>query len=357
MKALLTLALALSPCAAHATDLQDWLTLDHSVGVYSDSAASTVVLSSVDGPAKGQKAVQVKASIIQWGGLWAATLVEPSDLSKVGGLHFRAKATTAVMLVVGLKDDKKIQAETAIRILPGEWQDFDLPLSSFKKGPWQEPDAPKDGAFDAAKVTGLNFSPGHNGKADFTLGPISIVSGKVTAKTGLMQHQSKDGQALAQDFEALEVGSFGTYVDDKGSKLEVSMVADGDNHVMAMSYDIKEGGWCGAWMRVGDGWGGMDWSSAKTLSLRVKSERPEQLSFAFNDANQCAYTVDLPITQGKGWETLSVPMKAFKLNEYYQPPQAKKGAALDLTHIESCNVGLRTPGKGSVKVDDVALGG
>jgi hypothetical protein len=162
---------------------------------------------------------------------------------------------------------------------------------------------------------------------------------------------------VAQDFESLGAGAFGTYVDEKGSKMEASMVADGKSgQVAQIAYDLKDGGWGGMWARVGDGWKGMDWSKAKTLNLRVESSQPETLSVAFNDANQVAYTVDLPTTKGKGWETLSIPMGAFEVNKYYQPPQAKKAAVLDLSRIESFNVGLHNAGKGSIKVDDLTLG-
>lgn len=355
MRALLTLALILSPLAASALDLQTWSSLEDGVGVYSDSPASKVSLAPADA-GQGQKAVHVTLDLVKWGGVWAGVGQEAVDLSKSSGIQFRAKASAPLVLVLGLKDAKKVGVEAAVRVVAGDWQDFQLPLSAFKKPEWQDPEAPKNGAFDASKVAGLNLSPRRTGKSDFSVGPLSSLSGKFTPRTGLMQDSAGAGKALAQDFEDLEVGGYGTYADDKGTKLEMSTVAEGANRVGLLSYDLKEGGWCGAWMRVGDGWGGMDWRAAKSLSVRVKSARPEEMTVAFNDLNQVAYIADLPKTQGKGWETLSVPMSAFKVNEYYQPPQAKKGAALDLSHIESLNIGLRTPGKGSVEVDDVTLG-
>ena len=358
MRSLLILALAAAPWAAQAAELQDWSVFDQNLGPYSDSAASKVTLDQIDGPTKG-KAIRINADLVKWGGAWANTLNMPSDLAKATGLHFMAKAAGPGTLIFGLKDSKKVQAQVAVRVKAGDWQDFNVPLSLFKRSEWQDPEAPKDAPLDLTLIQGLNLSPYANGKSQFSVGPVGILTGKVTAKTGLMQDARSDGQQLAQDFEDLEVGAYGTYVDDKGSKLDVTMQDEAgkkNNRVASFKYDIKDGGWAGAWMRVGDEWGGVNWKGAKTLSLRVNTSSPAQLTIAFNDNNQVAYVADLPATQGKGWETFSLPLSAFEVNKYYQPPQAKKGAAQDLSHLESFNIGFKSGQKGSVQIDDLLAG-
>ena len=81
-----------------------------------------------------------------------------------------------------------------------------------------------------------------------------------------------------------------------------------------------------------------------------------QLELAFNDANQVSYTSLALATTGSGWQEVSVPFSSFAVNPYYQPPKAKKGAALDLSHVEAFNFGIKTMGKGTFKIDDVTIG-
>jgi hypothetical protein len=108
-------------------------------------------------------------------------------------------------------------------------------------------------------------------------------------------------------------------------------------------------------MRAGQAWGGQDWSAGKSLTLRVQAAAPVDLELAFNDANQNAYLAPAVHYDGKGWQTLTVPLAGFQLNAYYQPPEAKKGAPLDLSHIETFNIGVKTTGQGRFLVDDVSL--
>jgi hypothetical protein len=107
---------------------------------------------------------------------------------------------------------------------------------------------------------------------------------------------------------------------------------------------MKPEGWCGIWMRAGDRWGGQDWTGAKRLTCKVYSSEPIYIDFGFNDANQNAYVAHFPQTKGKGWETLTLPFEKFDLNEYYQPPEAKKDQPLDLSHIETFNIAPQAKG-------------
>lgn len=340
-----------------AANLVDWGHFEQGkdLGAYADDGASTISAKQVEGPAKGQKALRMDASLAKWGGVWAN--VQGQDLSQAGGLRFKAKAGQPGQLTVSLVDAKKAQVEAVISVKAGDWQGFAIPMSLFHKSAWQAPEAPKDGVFDPAHLSGLNLSPRAPGEHSFSVGPIEIVNGPVEGKTGLMDGSGKDGALMVQDFEDLQAGAFGTFQDDKtGCTIKLQMV-DGGRSGKAAQFDddLKDGGWLGAWMRAGDSWGGQDWSGAKSLHLWVKSSAPTSLELAFNDANQNAYLAPAVQTQGHGWEALVVPFDGFKLNEYYQPAQAKKGAPLDLSHIDSFNIGVKSPGKGSFLVDDVIL--
>lgn len=343
--------------AAPAAELQSWDPMEtgKTIGLYADTEGSKIEFKQVDGPAAGQKAVKLSADIKKWGGIWSNA--NGKALSAASALQFKAKAKGTGQLMVSLTDAKKIQVEATIRVMAGDWQDFSLPLSLFHKAAWQQPDAPKDGAFDPATVAGFNLSPRSAGTYEFTVGPVSIVDGAVDARTGMMDGSGKDGVLLVQDFEGMEAGAYGTFQDNKtGCLVKMSIVDGGKSGKGAqLDFDIKADGWGGAWMRTGDSWGGQDWSGAKSLKLMVKSGAPVELELAFNDANQNAYLAPSVTTAGKGWQELEVPFSGFHLNEYYQPPQAKKGAALDLSHVEAFNIGVKTVGKGSCIVDDVKL--
>lgn len=352
-------ALLLSLAAmAGAAPLQDWshFELKKDLGTYADEKGSSVKVAQVDGPAGGQKAVHLSADLAQWGGMWARALTQ--DLSQATALRFKAKAKKGGQLLLSLMDAKQVQVDATVLVLGGDWQEFTVPLSLFKKSAWQMPEAPKDGVFDAADLKSLNLSPRAVGKSEFTVGPISTVSGKVEAQTGLQDGTGPDGALKVQDFEAIET-AYGTFQDDKTPcKVTMKVVDDPDKkggQVCRIDYKLDPKGWGGAWMRAGQTWGGQDWSGGKTLKLRVRSDAPVDLELAFNDANQNAYTAPAVHYDGKGWQTLAVPMAGFHLNEYYQPPESKKGAPLDLGRIESFNIGVKSSGSGRVYVDDVVL--
>jgi hypothetical protein len=62
-----------------------------------------------------------------------------------------------------------------------------------------------------------------------------------------------------------------------------------------------------------------------------------------------------PRTQGKGWETLSIPFEKFDLNARYQPPEAKKDAPQDLSHIETFNIAPQTQGDHEFEMGELTI--
>ncbi len=77
-----------------------------------------------------------------------------------------------------------------------------------------------------------------------------------------------------------------------------------------------------------------DWSRARAVSFRVKSEHALKLSFSFFDRNRVAYTTWLELAGGSDWQPLRIAFDQMQPNPYFQPPDAKVGAALDLTEIK-----------------------
>ncbi len=354
--ALLLMALA---AGLGAATLQDWsgVEIGRTVGTYDDGKGSKVSLDLVKGPEKGSRALRMRDDLVQWGGFWS--VVEQGDLTGDTALRFKAKADPTGRYTVMLTDAQKNQVQAEVRVGATGWQTFTLPLDRFKKSPWTLPDAPKDGHFDASHVVNLVVSPERKGSTELELGPVELLQGKVEAETGLRDGSGPDGILAVQDFESLGTG-YGTFQDDKtGCKVSLEAVPDPDrkgNTVGRIRYDLKEGGWLGVWMRTGDAWGGQDWSAGKYLTLKVKSDKPVDLQLAFNDANQNAYVGPTLHADGTGrWQTLKAPLSLFKLNPYYQPKDAKKGAPLDLSHIDTFNLGVESPGEGSFLVDEVLL--
>jgi hypothetical protein len=342
--------------AVPAAVLQDWSNLDPSkeAGVFADSKGSKVDLAVVEGPAAGQKAIQINSKLVEWGGIW--TVLE-KNMSKVKALRFKAKNSVPGYLTVGLSDDRKVQYIAMVKVVSADWTEFVLPLSYFKKTPWPMPDAPKDVALNFAKIKALTLQPQATGAATLSVGPISGESGKVKAVTGYPGPDAK--VILVQDFSTLEKNAYGPFADEKtGTKISLALEKAGDDKAgftAKFKYTMKPGGWCGYWMRAGDMWGGQDWTGAKKVTCKIYSQEPLFIEFGFNDANQNSYVAHFPWTKGKGWETISIPFEKFDLNEYYQPPEAKKDAPLDLSHIETFNIAPQTKGDHEFEMGELTI--
>ena len=341
--------------AAQAAVLQDWAKVEpkKNVGTFTDENGSRLDLSSAPGPQAGEKALEIKASIIQWGGAWAAV---EADLSRDKALKFKAKASEPCLLQVGLTDEAKTQWVAQVRVVSNAWEEFTVPFSRFEKTKYPVKDAPKDGMIKWSKISGLQFQPNSQGKVTLDVGPVSS-SAAGAARTGLPD--PKGPKVVAQDFALLGKNACGPYADkESGTAIQMTVEkdpADPDRRVGVFKYDLKNCGWCGYWMRSGDFWGGQDWRGAQSLSLEVYTEAPTAIFVSFNDANQNSYSAVAPKTKGGAWETVSIPFSKFKLDEYYQPPEAKEGAPQDLSKIETFNIAPKTPGAHTFKVREVAV--
>ncbi len=338
-----------------AAVLQDWSTLDPSkdAGTFTDSKGSKVSFSLVPGPSGGQKAIQINTNLSEWGGVWA---ILGKDLSKVKALKFKAKSSAPTYLMVGLNDDQKVQFIAYVKITSADWSEFVVPLSVFQKTPWPQADAPKDASLHLAKIDGVTLQPQNRGALEVSVGPLSGESGKVKAVTGLPSPDDK--KVLVQDFSMLDKDAYGSFADVNGSKINLSIEKDGgapSGRAAQIKYSMMPNGWCGLWMRAGDRWGGQDWTGAKRLTCKVYSTEPLYIEFGFNDANQNAYVAHFPQTHGKGWETLSIPFEKFDLNEFYQPPEAKKDLPQDLSHIETFNIAPHANGDHVFQLGELAI--
>jgi hypothetical protein len=354
---LLVMGLWALSALAGAAVIQDWTGFKPqvNVGTYDDGKGSKLEIAQAAGPAAGEKSLKISAALVQWGGVWNAA---EANLSTTTAIRFKAKVSAPGLFQVGLTDDKKVMVIATIRVVSDDWEDFTIPLSDFTKSPWQDKDVPKDAKIRLSKITTLQLAPQAQGPTTFWIGPISAVSGKVAARTGMPDRSGKNG-LVVQDFILLEKNAFGPFTDkESGTTLGLTLVRDPEAkgaRLASFQYNLKKKGWCGEWIRVGDDWNGQDWRGAKTMTLQVDSDFPLSLELGFNDAKQNSYTATTPQTQGKGWETLVIPFSSFQLNPYFQPPEAKKGAPQDLSKLETFNLAPKTEGKHSFKVRLVTI--
>jgi len=356
MKKCLAFALGLWFVASgtFAAVLQDWSVVKPkgNMGTYMDVKGTKLSLSQVSGPTEGAKALRLSGNIVEWAGAW---VLAKGDLSKTGSLKLQVKAAAPCILRVCLMDDKKVQVTADARVTSEGWSSFSLPISTFQPTKYPNKDAPKNAKIDLAKIEVMQLQPQCNGDMDLAVGPITTSSEKIS-KTGMVA--VGNGRLVVQDFVLLGKNAFGTFADkESNSRMTLEVVKDGNAGERAgvFQYSIPSCGWCGSWLRAGETWEGQDWRGYKSLACQVYSEEPIALKFGFNDANQNAYEARAPKTSGKGWETISIPMSSFELNEYYQPEGARKGAALDLSRIETFNVGPETKGKHSFKLKKLEL--
>ena len=339
---------------AGAGTIRNWsdLQVDKNAGVYSDKDGSKVEIAMAPGPQEGEQALRITAHLVGWGGAWA---LAKGNLSGAGAVHFKAKSSKPLALNFGLVDKKKVGYDVNVRVLSEEWREFVIPLSLFQRSSYQAEGLPKKGAIDWSSIASMTISPAAQGDYVLFIGSITSGTGKSGAQTGM---KVEKGTLVVQDFTLLEKNAYGPFSDDKGTSITLSLKKDpeGDGAKLAdFHYELKKEGWCGYWMRTGDSWGGQDWSGAESMTLEVYSEEPIQLNIGFNDPNQCSYVAEAPGTNGKGWETVTIPFKDFVLNKYYQPEGAKKGAPLDLSRVEAVNLNPRTEGKHEFLVRGITL--
>jgi hypothetical protein len=131
-----------------------------------------------------------------------------------------------------------------------------------------------------------------------------------------------------------------------GSNATVALSRDpeaGGDPVLAVSYGAQgdpadRDVWCDTDVR--------DWSGARALVFRVRSDEPLHLAVSFFDANGVGYTAWADTSGGGAWEEIRVPLDTIQPNPYFQPPTAKLGAPLDLHDVRSLGFAPQVPDPG-----------
>ena len=76
-----------------------------------------------------------------------------------------------------------------------------------------------------------------------------------------------------------------------------------------------------------------DWSAGRAISFRIKSDHPVRFSLSFFDRNRVAYTTWTEL-KGGVWQAVRIPFNEMRPNPFFQPPDARTGAPLDVSVVK-----------------------
>jgi Carbohydrate binding domain (family 11) len=77
-----------------------------------------------------------------------------------------------------------------------------------------------------------------------------------------------------------------------------------------------------------------DWTGGRAISFQVKPAHDMRLSVSFMDRNRVAYTAWTTL-KGGAWQSVRIPFDEIRPNPYFQPPDAKTDAALDVSDVKA----------------------
>lgn len=363
---LLSAVILLQATAAFAAVIEDWSNVQPgtNTGSFQDSNGSKIDFATDAGP-NGGKALKLTTSLVAGGycGIWHNIA---ADLSTSGSLKFKGKATVPGDVQLALTDKYGVQYVAKFSIPSKDWTDVEVPLSSFAKDPYYTPPQAVLGhPMDLSKTSSLNFQPQIAGSGVVIEIGLVETSGTASASSSSTTSTSPSTSAAASsgpgvqvlDASTIDAKSAGTYQDNQGSSisfLSKDNPSKKGKKYLAITYELKQGGYCGMWCRAGGAdWSGADISAAKTISILVYSKAPVVVGLALLDKNKNQYVADAPSTKGGSWETVTIPMASFQLDPYYTPDGAIKGAPKDFSKVTTFNIVPKTVGKGTVAIDSV----
>jgi hypothetical protein len=75
-----------------------------------------------------------------------------------------------------------------------------------------------------------------------------------------------------------------------------------------------------------------DWTGGRAISFQIKPARAVKLSVSFMDRHRVAYTAWTEL-QGGVWQLVRIPFAEIRPNPFFQFPDAKKAAPLDVSDV------------------------
>lgn len=77
-----------------------------------------------------------------------------------------------------------------------------------------------------------------------------------------------------------------------------------------------------------------NWSAGRAIAFQIKTEHAMRFSLSFFDRNRVAYTAWRDLKGGE-WQLIRVPFDEIRPNPYFQRPDARTGAALDVSDVSA----------------------
>jgi hypothetical protein len=76
-----------------------------------------------------------------------------------------------------------------------------------------------------------------------------------------------------------------------------------------------------------------DWTPGRAIVFHIKADHAVRLSVSFMDRNRVVYTAWTELTGGS-WQLVRIPFVDIHPNPYFQPPDAKTGAPIDVSEVK-----------------------
>jgi len=92
-----------------------------------------------------------------------------------------------------------------------------------------------------------------------------------------------------------------------------------------------------------------NWSAGHAISFRVKPDHALKLSVSFFDRNRVVYTSWTEL-QGGVWQPVRISFEKIRPNPYFRPPDAKEGAALDVSEVKGVAFAPQDPKSGRLSI-------
>ncbi|HET9869744.1 MAG TPA: carbohydrate binding domain-containing protein, partial [bacterium] len=162
--------------------------------------------------------------------------------------------------------------------------------------------------------------------------------------------------ATVEDWGAIAPGKdVGGFADSNGSKCDVAQAAgpQGGQKSVQISATLVQGGYAGIWHNLA---APADLSKSANLVFQAKSTMPGELQLDIQDAHNVSYTVNFQVPSAS-WTQVTIPISSFKLNPYYQPPEAVKGSPEDLSQVGKIGFGTHIVGTAVVNIGPITTEG
>jgi len=160
-------------------------------------------------------------------------------------------------------------------------------------------------------------------------------------------------EQIFERWAAMPEGMLGVSHDTKGSTMDWKVVPEGPRHgqkALLLDYDLKQGGWCGAWHTTSH----LDLSKADGVRFMARMDPPGAVMFSMTDANRVSYVANFQVPS-KDWNEIRIPLAALDKNPNYQPDDAKQGKPVDWSRTTSMNFDARTDGQAKLWIGPVAI--